>query len=129
MYRTAKTLKFLDIAGQLAAILVPLGWGGSIARMGEGLFMLLFTLGGWQLLSFLIHLALRNESWVATARKSYGMLLLAVGVLGMASMVVPFVGIYVMYGLLVAGPLLGLFYLAISFQELSKLRHMSAAKH
>ncbi|MEZ5016452.1 MAG: hypothetical protein R2800_05315 [Flavipsychrobacter sp.] len=67
--------KIFDLVGQLLCLMVPIILG---AYFDNGRYYVLtyFTVGGWQLISFLISAATMKAEEKAAARKIYGVLLL-----------------------------------------------------
>jgi len=87
--------------------------------------------GGWQLVSFLIHL-FSTPTYLHQTRKIYGITILIVALLGLAALAllsidIPFL-VYYMIGLLIVSPILAGWYFIICFKEV-KLLQQKALVH
>lgn len=124
MSNAVRTWKAIDVIGQVAMVVLPLLYYMLHTYYPRAIFAILFTLGSWQTLSFLIHLAVMRAPWITPGRRFYLALYILVvccGLLALASD--GFAGIY-FYGMLVAGPIMGIIYFDVSITEWQKLRSM-----
>lgn len=82
-----------------------------------------FSLGGWQLLSFFIHLIFRHSSWYAASqRMGYGIVLGVLAGLGLAGYIFwPLLLGFLALGLLIFSPLMALWYFMTCLDELKRL--------
>lgn len=107
--------KIFDLVGQLLCVLVPFAlW--ILFDDSDSLFFIYFTVGGWQLISFLISAVTMKAEQRASMRKVYAVLLL----LTVLSTV--FIGtgaaIVVMYGYVFFTPIMAVMYFIITAQEI-----------
>jgi hypothetical protein len=122
-----KYLKLTDLLTQATLLLTSLLLV-IMDREGSVAFVLFyFVLGGWQLLSYLIHLFFADESWYHKKnRKRYGKTLAWTVGTFIASLLLsatqwPFI-FYFMYALLVISPLYAIGYFIIVYRELQTIQ-------
>ncbi|MBL7724813.1 MAG: hypothetical protein JNK27_11720 [Chitinophagaceae bacterium] len=121
-----KQIKIIDLVIQLLITVGGLIWlfAGS---NNNSLFYIYFFLGGWQLLSFLAHLLVK-ENWLHhVERKRYFLTLLWTAGLGLVSYLlllaeVPFILFY-LAALLFVSPFYAIWYFIIGFRELSAIKN------
>lgn len=120
-----KTFKLTDLAIQVLPILITLIL--SILHDNyDYLFYLYFIVGGWQLLSFFIHLVIDNGWLNRKERKMYAQTLLWVVIIGLINLLlltfdVPLIFFY-MLAMLFAGPGMAVWYFTIGLRELNTIR-------
>jgi hypothetical protein len=122
MYQTTKMLKGLDILGQVCCVLVPMIIH---MRLPDGYMGILMMVGGWQLLSFFVHLFFKNEPWKVELRRTYAKLLIIVAGALLLGLWQPAVMFTVVFGWIYAGPVVGLIYLGICIVEWMRVRRMA----
>lgn len=105
-------------------IAIPLIWGVCVRDIEIGTFGILFTLGAWQTISFIIHLAMQRRPWMASGRKAYGYTFLIVATLGLGSLVMQDLIFVFLMAMLFVGPVMGIIYLVISRTEWLKAKAM-----
>lgn len=126
MYRSLKAWKMFDMIGQLAIGLVPFIWSiFYFGRAGGGMFVSLFGLGGWQLLSFFLTLFNGRGTWKSPLRKLYTVLLGLLAVIGLTATLSEEALALLLYSSLVAGPVLAVLYLIVSILEWRNLKKLA----
>jgi hypothetical protein len=110
-----KTIKLLDFWGQVLLIsgsLLSLAWSTSLVFYGY------FFVGGWQVLSFLLHHFFVGTYFAARGRRYYGKTLLVVFLLGIISL-----PIWMIFGfaLLIFSPFMAAWYASVCFTEIKLL--------
>lgn len=115
-------MKLTDLAAQL---LIPLGGLVCISFPDDREFRfiyLYFLTGGWQILSFIIHLFL-NKSWInRKERNQYGQTVLWVLVIGFLSYIFLPLLMYFLFGLLLVSPVLAIWYFVIGIGEWKRIK-------
>ncbi len=111
--------KVFDITGQAATIILPMVL---VSKGNDALMWVAFLLGGWQALSFLVHLCAGKQPWTSRGRSVYGYTLLALVVLAVSSLMVRELILLLFVVLAPAGVVMGTSYFAISVRELIALR-------
>jgi hypothetical protein len=115
-----KKFKLFDLVMQVLMLLL----GFVATSIDSEIFPLLyiyFTVGGWQLISFVIHLFL-HESWKATRdRTQYGKTLgwiIGIGIICLLLLLadIPVI-IFYLFGLMIASPALAIWYFSICQTE------------
>ena len=114
-----KTFKLIDFWGQvslIAASLLSLMWRPDIVFLGY------FVVGGWQVVSCLLHVSMPGGYLAVHDRKYYNrtlIWLLAIGILS-----IPF---WLLYGfcLLIISPFLAIWYASICYAENKLIEHRS----
>lgn len=116
-----KTFKTVDYIGQILLLLFSVGLGLSTGfdMLGSPALNMYLFVGGWQLISVIVHLFFRKE-YKIPLRKLYHILLiitLSIGlVMGFSDLV-----IYYFFGMLFWSPLLAILYLVCCYKETMKL--------
>lgn len=118
MKRKLLRAKAFDVYGQAAMILLPIL---CCLRDDDAIDYLPIFLGAWQLISFFAHRKMGPRMWMKPGRGAYGIALLAVLIFailaaGSGEILFAYIGVALM-----AGPVLGLWYLIISVAELREL--------
>lgn len=117
--KTTILFKKIDVAGQLllaATALVILAaddYGGAAFVFGY------FALGGWQLLSTLVHGLNSGAFFRSPMRRSYEKALLWIFIIGIVT--APVFLFYLM-AMLVAGPIMAIYYMIVCTDEITLLR-------
>lgn len=115
-----KNWKTADVIGQVLFGILPLLLGLT-SMLRAGFVTSLFALGGWQLLSFLVHLVLKGAAWKSKARLVYATLLVGLLLFGLIAITSEDILMPFLYSALVAGPVLGIFYFIVSLTELNRI--------
>jgi hypothetical protein len=105
--------KRVDVYGQLAMIVLPL-----VIAMWEpnALGYMLFTLGGWQLCSIIVHFRLGEPKWMQKSRPTCGLLMLILLMMVLTAFMGESFGLLILT--LIAGPVAGIWYIIVSVNEL-----------
>ena len=112
------TLKKVDVYGQVILFAAALIWA-LFTQIEPAWLIGYFVIGGWQLLSVMVHWAWSSHWPLRTDRSLYAWVLILLLLAGLISLIVT-PGIFIYLGLpMVAGPLLAVWYFKISFRELS----------
>lgn len=121
-------IKWTDLSGQIIC-----GLSGIVISIinDSGLSDILFSywlLGGWQILSLLIHFTAIHEKWVFKKdRLFYARTILWLLLAGFLSWLAVYFDIYVillfLFLLLVISPFLGIWYAFITYTEIKRIRH------
>ena len=120
--------KRIDLAGQLCALMLPVFLAPEDHFFGRGMsvfFVTLFTVGGWQVLSAIIHsIAFKKQYWRG-GRRAYNISLLILLGLAIALTVTRseamLVGLMAMW---VIGPIMAVWYFAGCVTELNNLANL-----
>lgn len=121
-----KLLKVADLSLQVLITAIGLTWL-IITDGGYHFIYIYFVLGGWQVLSFLIHL-FSEANWKSNVqRKGYGLTLcwiLVIGLVGYLLLLleVPLILFYLI-GLILVSPIMATWYFIISVRELQTIRN------
>ncbi len=115
--------KAADVAGQLVMLVVPVIIA-ALARIPWmiGGMLILFTVGTWQLLSFIIHLVIGRQAWMSGGRRIYAVLLLLLALFGVLVLVRHELVLEFLVTACCAGGFLAFFYFIISIDEWQRLR-------
>jgi hypothetical protein len=117
-------LKKIDIAGQVVLTVLPLMLRAldPDGRLGYNLLVGLICLGGWQVLSTVIHLPVIKAPWIVKGRMIYCVALLLTGGYAFyqeSQHSNPYMSHQAW--LLMAGPVMAIFYFIISLKEKEKI--------
>lgn len=121
-----KRFKILDLSLQVTALFIP--FLISIFRGNQVRFLdIYFFVGGWQVASFLAHLAMK-ASWIRQKeRNRYGKVIFGTAASGLISLALLYLNIWgvlfcYLFGLLAVTPVFAIWYFYISLQELDTIR-------
>jgi uncharacterized membrane protein YbhN (UPF0104 family) len=115
-----KTLKIIDLVVQLLLTFGGGAWALSDSEEGGRILYLYCGVGAWQLLSFFFHLS-RKEEWLRRRdRRRYGITLLWLLAIGLVSLAVQGIIIY-LFLLLIVSPILAVCYFGIGLMEVNSL--------
>lgn len=120
-----KQIKIFDLSIQLLITIGGLIW--LLTGSNNSLFYIYYFLGGWQLLSFLAHLLVK-ENWLHQAgRKRYFLTLLWTAGFGIISYLLLLAEVslilFYMAALLFVTPFYAIWYFIIGFRELSAIKN------
>ncbi len=114
-YKIMITLKKLDFWGQITVTITIIIC--AIFLKGNTLFAFYFIVGGWQLISVLIHV-FAKKMLKAESRQVYHVVLLLVLLFLIIGLFVTSIMWLLLYGLLFLSPLLAIWYLIICYTEI-----------
>ena len=109
-------LKRIDFYGQLILIITFALF--TVLLSFDYAFIGYFIVGGWQILSALIHFFAKNNLLRNSLRKAYEVSLTVIIIIGIVMAVASFIGIYYLWFLLWATPLIAIWYCYITLSEL-----------
>ena len=115
-----KNFKSIDFWLQLALIPACI----LLAIAGKQVFTAYFIVGGWQLMSAVIHLVFRRNYLQAKARGYYTIIAVSLVLLGLLQLAFPG-SLIIIYGyfMLLCSPFLALWYICICYEEKRWLEH------
>jgi hypothetical protein len=120
-----KTVKIADLTTQLLITICYMVYALVQQELGQFLNWYL-VLGGWQLLSFLSHFLTNKGCVNRVERKYYGQTLLWLIIIGLVTLLLSFADvpliIFYLLAMLVAGPVMAVWYFIITIKELKALR-------
>lgn len=116
-------IRFKTIDYMIQILMITLAVLGSLSFRDESVFLMsYFIVGGWQILSVLVHF-FYPVPFKTTMRKIYlVMLVLMLVILGIIAVTSPDGGIYALFGLLIVSPLLAIYYLVTCYRETAALK-------
>lgn len=125
--KTLLTLKKIDLAGQVAMIVLPPLYSLVMQGLEAGYAHLLGgvgRLGYWQVVSFLVHLGYRGAPWIAGGRRLYGLglVLFIFGIV--CCFMMPALIFPAIFVLPVIIPAMAILYICITIAELNALNRI-----
>ena len=116
-----KRFKQIDVIGQFLIILTFIGI--EIFQRNGTYFMGYLIIGGWQLISVILHLIFRKQLMLSPLRKIYNVVLIVVVALAIIAFTIPQLGLYILLALLYIPTPMALFYNYLCFVELRTINH------
>jgi hypothetical protein len=115
-----KTFKKIDYWGQLGVLVTCIMWAVLTGEIYP-VFLIYFIVGGWQVLSFIIHMSLGKENLLKKERNTYGQVLLWVAGFGLASLIHYSLIYFYLSLMLVISPIIAIWYFSICVREVQSL--------